>query len=279
MINGLDLCTGIGGITEALAEWVRPIAYCEKDPDAQAQLISRIERGEFPNAPIWDDITTLRGRMLPRVDIVYGGFPCQSVSLAGARKGMVSEQSGLFFHVARIVKETSPQFVFLENVWPGIRKYVPMVRNSLEALGYSCRDGVLAAEEVGARHRRQRWFLLANLDRKPTKRIQLGRGTGTQGQEEILSGMALEARDASDAQGVGRQAVRTKFGNEPKEPFGIGLLEGDNWDEYAAFFLRVDNGLPHRGKRIKSLGNTNPPIQFKTAFKIMMNLHSYRESK
>jgi hypothetical protein len=73
-----------------------------------------------------------------------------------------------------------------------------------------------------------------------------------------------------DSAGVSLRWTQERSG--PQKPFGLDLLEGNDWDEYAAFFLRMDSGLSHRGHRIKSLGNTNPPIQFKTAFEKLMGL-------
>jgi len=86
-LNGLDLFSGIGGITLALSEWVRPIAYCEIDRYCQGVLLSRMRSGDISTAPIWDDVRTLKGEMLPKVDIIYGGFPCQDISTAGHGKG------------------------------------------------------------------------------------------------------------------------------------------------------------------------------------------------
>ena len=53
MLNGLDLFSGIGGITLALAPWVHPIAYCEIDRYAQSVLLSRMADAAIPTAPIW----------------------------------------------------------------------------------------------------------------------------------------------------------------------------------------------------------------------------------
>lgn len=85
-LHGLDLFSGIGGIGIALELWVRTVAYCERDRYAQGVLLSRMRSGEIDRAPIWDDVTTLRGDMLPRIDIVFGGFPCQDLSVAGRGK-------------------------------------------------------------------------------------------------------------------------------------------------------------------------------------------------
>jgi len=154
-MNGLDLFSGIGGIGLALEPWVRTVAYCEREPYAQCVLLSRMQSGDIDRAPIWDDVTTLRGDMLPRIDIVFGGFPCQDLSVAGRGKGLAGERSGLFFEIVRLVKEIKPTFVFLENV-PAIRtRGLSEVVHALTEIGYDCRWTCLSAGEVGAPHKRE----------------------------------------------------------------------------------------------------------------------------
>jgi DNA (cytosine-5)-methyltransferase 1 len=161
MLNGLDLFSGIGGLSIALGEWVRPIAYCENDCYAQGVLLSRMAAGDIPRAPIWDDVRTLKGQDLPQIDILYGGFPCQDISVAGNGKGLEGERSGLFFEIVRLAQEIRPKFLFLENS-PAIRtRGLDRVGKELARLGYDCRWGIVSAEEMGAPHERARWFLLA----------------------------------------------------------------------------------------------------------------------
>jgi site-specific DNA-cytosine methylase len=67
-LNGLDLFSGIGGISLALAPWVKTIAYCEKDPYAQQVLLSRMAEGWIDLAPVWqtvDWINHARAKVLP----------------------------------------------------------------------------------------------------------------------------------------------------------------------------------------------------------------------
>jgi DNA (cytosine-5)-methyltransferase 1 len=82
-MNGLDLFSGIGGISLALEPWVRTVAYCEQDRYAQGVLLSRMRSGGIDRAPIWDDVRTLNKSILPNIDIIFGGFPCQDISVAG----------------------------------------------------------------------------------------------------------------------------------------------------------------------------------------------------
>src|SRR5258708_30745208 len=161
VLNGLDLFSGIGGITKALEGYVRPVAYCEIDPYARGVLLSRMASGDLPDVPIWDDVSSLRGTMLPRVDIIYGGFPCQDISVAGRGAGLEGKRSGLFFEVVRLAQEVKPEFIFLENVSNIRSKGLSIVVTEMDRLGYDCRWGILSASDVGANQERERWFLLA----------------------------------------------------------------------------------------------------------------------
>lgn len=165
---GLDLFSGIGGLTLALDEWVRPIAYCENNSYCQAVLLSRMASGRLGLAPIWDDIKTLQWHGRP-IDIIYGGFPCQGISVAGLGRGLADVRTGLFFEIVRLCRDIAPKFVFLENV-PAIcsRGGTEVVREITE-MGYDCRWGIIPATAAGAIHKRERWFLLAH---HPGKRIQ-----------------------------------------------------------------------------------------------------------
>lgn len=160
MLASLDLFSGIGGIALGLKDYARPIAYCERNVYAAGILFSRMLDGSLPKAPIWPDIRTLDGNILPSIDLITAGFPCQDVSVAGKREGLDGKRTGLYAEAIRLIRECRPEFVFFENVY-GIKKYVFRVRQELEELGYDCRDGFLSAAGVGAPHKRNRWWLLA----------------------------------------------------------------------------------------------------------------------
>jgi hypothetical protein len=119
-VNGLDLFSGIGGITLALSPWVRPVAYCENDRYAQAILLSRQASGDLPIAPIWDDIRTLTYSILPvvKIDIIYGGFPCQDISVAGLGAGLEGKRSGLFSRSCGWPKKSDPNSYSLKTSVP-----------------------------------------------------------------------------------------------------------------------------------------------------------------
>jgi DNA (cytosine-5)-methyltransferase 1 len=177
-MNGLDLFTGIGGITLALRGYVTPVAYCEIEPYCQSVLLQRMSEGNLPKAPIWDDVRTLPASELPRIDIIYGGSPCQDLSVAGRKAGLDGERSGLFFEIVRLAKELRPTFLFLENV-PGIRtRGLDRVLQELTEARHDCRWTMLSAAEVGALHRRERWFLLGYSQHNGSPSVEKPRGFG-----------------------------------------------------------------------------------------------------
>lgn len=271
MLNGLDLFSGIGGMSVALEPWVRTVAYCEREPAAQRILLSRMYRGEIERAPIWDDVRTLRGSTLPPIDVISGGFPCQDLSSAGLQAGLGGERSGLFYQIIRLAGETKASILFLENV-KGVSKFIPAIRNEIESLGYSCRDGFITAASVGAHHKRERWFLLAysNGFAKRIKRWGSSRQSG-EGAPQSLG--ALENGKVTDTESFGfKENGLNEFRHEKKLTFSAELLEGDTWDEYASFLLRMDNGLPYKSDRIRALGNSVVPLQARVAFQRLCGL-------
>ena len=262
---GLDLFTGYGGISLAIGQWVRPVAYCEIDPYCRGVLLSRMADGRLPRAPIWDDVTTLEGcQFAGMVDIVYGGFPCQDISVAGRGVGLAGERSGLFFEILRLAKEIKPAFVFLENV-PAIRtRGLDRVVRELSDLGYDCRWDHLSAYDVGAPHKRDRWFLLAYSSRfskrKPANKTN-AESTSWEAWHESGHGGAFGNPDIAGLE-IGES-------REPREqPSPIGT----NWWESEPDVGRVVNGCPARVDRIRSLGNGVVPAQAREAFRRLMGI-------
>lgn len=96
-MNGLDLFSGIGGISRALRRYVHTHAYCESDRYCQGVLLSRMHAGDLDPAPIWEDVRTFPTYQLEgQIDIVCAGFPCQDISCSGRGRGLEGDRSGLF---------------------------------------------------------------------------------------------------------------------------------------------------------------------------------------
>lgn len=70
----------------------------------------------FPNTIQLGDIYQIEGKLLPKIDLLIGGFPCQSFSFAGKSLNFKDPRSQLFFEAVRLIKETKPKYWLLENV-------------------------------------------------------------------------------------------------------------------------------------------------------------------
>ncbi|WP_373504084.1 DNA cytosine methyltransferase, partial [Aestuariivirga sp.] len=128
---------------------------------AAATLVARMEDASLDQAVVWDDVGTFDGRpWRGAVDIVTAGYPCQPFSVAGKRRG-ADDPRHLWPHVARIIAEVEPPFVFLENVAHHLRLGFPEVADGLVCMGYKLAAGLFTAAEVGAPHKRERLFILA----------------------------------------------------------------------------------------------------------------------
>jgi len=268
---GLDLFSGIGGITKALDGYVQPVAYCENDRYAQGVLLSRMFSGDIPTAPLWDDVRTLRPLDLQyQPNIIYGGFPCQDISVAGHGKGLGGERSGLFFEIIRLVGDIRPTFIFLENV-PAIRtRGADIVCGRLASLGYDSRWLCLSAAEVGAPHLRKRWFLLAHANRasgwvQPVawRKFQAEAFLRDNGAKEPMADAAIQGQFRLSRSEKAKYAC---FGTTG-ESIGRNI-----WWEIESNVGRVANGIPKRVDRLRTLGNAVVPAQAREAFERLMGL-------
>lgn len=265
MIYGLDLFSGIGGIGLALKDYVRTVAYCECDRYAQSVLLSRMWAGDIDRAPIWDDIRTLRSDMLPEIDIIYGGFPCQDISVAGNGRGLAGERSGLFFEIVRLTEEINPTFVFLENV-PAIRtRGLREVIRAFTNLRYDCRWTCVSALKVGAPHVRKRWFMLAYSDCERGSEGRTRPPIWKRGHDIIGGNMAHADGFGLEEQGS-RSIQKTAQRTDP--------TSDSSWWAAEPNVDRVVNGLSNRVDRIKGLGNAVVPLQAKVAFERLIGIES-----
>ena len=251
MLSGLDLFSGIGGLTIALGDWVKPIAYCDNDPYSQAVLLSRMRDGSLPIAPIWDDVQTLSTDEIASthtggIDIIYGGFPCQDISVAGTGLGLDGERSGLFFEITRLVSELRPSFIFLENVPAITTRGLPDICLAITSLGYDCRWTIVSAAEVGACHIRERWFLLAYADG-----VQLREERGKENEWNSERKGSLEHNSPSSP---GRIARAPEGKIKPR-------------------VVRTGDGVPDVVDRARCLGNAVHPKQAKKAFERLIGIY------
>lgn len=169
----VDAFAGIGGFHAALAsEGAECAGAIELDPDARKTYAANYP-GDYP---VHDDIRTARADQFGKVDLIVGGFPCQSVSVAGDGAGLNDKsKSGLFFDFAKLIGEMAPSLAILENV-AGLAshdngKTFDAVMNTLADLGYSVSTRLLDSSDFGVPQKRERLFLVCVHDSVLANRI------------------------------------------------------------------------------------------------------------
>lgn len=276
----LDLFSGIGGFALA-AQWTwgkehEIISFVEIEEYPQKVL-----KKNFPGVPIHDDIKTFKGEKLRgTVDILTGGFPCQPYSVAGKQKGAADDRN-LWPEMFRIIQETRPTWVIGENV-ANIINFVEFrdLLVDLDGAKYEVETIIVPAAGIGANHRRDRLWILANNadipigDKRPLKEIL---------RKEQSPKPTRVCNDGADTEDVRRKQPRntrkrrTGFKNNScdasntdrerlqKQRIGISdeskqlSPELRGWWKTEPDVGRVANGIPNRVDRIRSLGNAIVP--------------------
>ena len=248
-MNELSLFTGLAGMTLGLrlaGLEVRTVAYCEINKYRQEVIKARIRDGFLDDAPILGDIRACLSagvfqQFRGLVDIVTAGFPCQAHSVAGRRRGAADDRN-LWPETARVIGEVAPRYVLLENV-SGIvsNGYALQVIGSLASLGYDCVWGIVSARDVGATHRRNRWWCLAYAE--CSRRAEAGDRCNQHAGKQFEEGSRTMVYPST-------------------APWPPGPQEWDRWAEVLKKWpslepavCRVADGISHRVERLKALGD------------------------
>lgn len=158
------------GIEAATVAWEplgwEPVCFAELDEFPSAVLAER-----FPDVPNVGDVTKVDWKKhRGKVDLVVGGSPCQSFSVAGKREGLQGE-SRLMFEYIRALREIRPRWFLWENV-PGALSIddgetFRQLLSEMDKLGYGLAWRVLDAQFFGVPQRRRRLFLVGHLGACP----------------------------------------------------------------------------------------------------------------
>ena len=157
-IGGFDLGLERAGMT---CKW-----QVEIDPFCQKVLMKR-----WPHVPKYEDVREVGAHNLERVDLICGGFPCQDISYAGNGAGLAGERSGLWFEFARIIREVGPRLLLVENVAALLDRGMGDILGTLADLGFDAEWHIVPASALGAPHRRERIFIVANADQDRRRTI------------------------------------------------------------------------------------------------------------
>ncbi len=266
---------GIGGFRAGLtkAGGFTCIGHCEIDKYANKSY----EAAHFPKESevYYPDATKIDEKSMPDFDLLCAGFPCQSFSIAGKRKGFDDTRGTMFFEIARLLRHKKPPYVLLENV-PGLLshdqgKTFAVIAGTLCELGYSIEWIVYNSKDFGVPQSRRRVFIIGYLDPQcagkilpvglsnPKALIQLT--AGPQG-SRIYDSEGLACTQTSGAGGQGGK-TGLYFVDDNQDIRFIDLCCGkpEITDLARCLTATYNNGLRyHKGEKsgVITLGNTNP---------------------
>ena len=239
-MNELALFAGAGGgiLGGHLLGW-RTVCAVEWEAYPASVLCARQNDGLLPPFPVWDDVQTFDGRPWRGiVDVISGGFPCQDISAAGKGVGIEGERSAMWGEMARIIHEVRPRYVLVENSPMLTSRGLGVVLVDLASMGFDARWGVLGASEVGANHKRERIWIVANTMRQRWQRSQVFKCTEK-------SGPWSNKQFARLLQDSEKLAIPTSSGGG------------------------IHDGVASKVDRLKAIGNGQVPLCAATAWRIL----------
>ena len=159
----LSVCSGIEAATVAWhgLGWT-PVAFSEIEKFPRAVL-----KHHYPDVPLHGDFTTIGEDDYGPIDLLVGGTPCQSFSIAGLRGGLDDDRGNLALEFLRLAQRKRPEWLLWENV-PGVlssnggRDFGSILGGMVE-LGYGFAYRVLDAQFFGVAQRRRRVFVVGHL--------------------------------------------------------------------------------------------------------------------
>ena len=188
VLRHLDLFSGIGGFSLGLEATggFKTVAFCDIE-----EFPRKVLQKHWPHVKQYTDIKELDYDKLrsdgiisdnEKIDIITGGYPCQPFSVAGRKKGE-KDPRHLWPEYFRLVQELRPTWVIGENVGGHIKLGLDTVLENLESEGYSVRTFSIPASAIGANHKRERIWIVANTDSGGNKG-EKSRGIGKENEEE-----------------------------------------------------------------------------------------------
>ena len=158
-----SVCSGIEAATAAWHHlgW-QPAFFSEIEPFPRAVLAHH-----YPTVPLHGDFTTIGADQYGAIDLLVGGTPCQSFSVAGLRGGLDDDRGNLALEFLRLADRKRPRWVVWENV-PGVLssdggRDFGSILGGLGELGYGFAYRVLDAQYFGVAQRRRRVFVVGYL--------------------------------------------------------------------------------------------------------------------
>lgn len=227
-IRYLDMFAGIGGFRSGLERLggFECIGFCEIDKYAKKSYEAMYDtKGEL----YFNDARKIKPEELPDIDLITGGFPCQSFSIAGQRKGFEDTRGTLFFEIARIAAVKKPKYLFLENV-PGLLSHdrgrtFKTILSALDELGYDVAWQVLNSKDFGVPQSRKRLYIVGFLRTKCAGQILSFKEANSKTTVQIFPGKEGDRIYSSEGESITLTCNAGGFGGRSGlysiEKFGI----------------------------------------------------------
>jgi len=260
-MNGISLFSGtaIGELVfRHIIPGYRTVGYVEWDKYCQKVIRQRIRDGWLDDAPVYGDIREFNERYASlyagKVDWLSAGFPCQPFSVAGRQLGEADERN-MWPATRDAIRILRPRYFLGENV-PGLasHRYIYRVIADLAEIGYDAEWDIVGASDVGANHRRKRWWVLAN-----SASVRYGEGRGQQNIHEtngrsdgsrgsISASTSQRSENMADAErgGCRTQGVTTSMVGMGKQQTDNSIQASQRSPDVADTQCNRLQGEPHR---------------------------------
>jgi len=220
-LRTLDLFSGIGGFTLGLDStgYFETVAFCEIEA-----FPCKVLNKHWPEVPIYNDVKELSYEKLQAdgiisrrrgIDVICGGYPCQPFSVAG-RQGGEDDPRHLWPEYFRLVRELRPHYAIGENVGGHLRLGLDTVLEDLDSENYTVRCFSVEAASLGAPHRRERIFWIA--DRNPN-------GSNVDQKQKVQERASAQSHGARDDR-TGKTLGNTESDNASKQKRNEDKLKG-----------------------------------------------------
>lgn len=251
----LDLFSGIGGFSLGLERTggFKTVGFCEIE-----QFCRRVLAKHWPDVPCAEDITK-REFQEGEADVICGGFPCQDISLAGLGAGLTGARSGLWGQLLRAIRLVQPKFAIVENVAALLGRGMGTVLGDLAEVGYDAEWHCIPASAVGAPHRRDRVWIIANPggEQHEGRRAPLSGEIAQEHPRAYLANASQLFGDVSNDNRASRnqgEGQVSEFGNSHSSTRSEG-----GWWSIEPDVDRVAHGISARVDRLCGLGNAVIP--------------------
>jgi DNA (cytosine-5)-methyltransferase 1 len=249
-----SLCTGYGGLDMAVEAFFNAETVWTSDIDKFASKVIA-ERIKKPNL---GDLKQIDWTQVEPIDILTAGYPCQPFSHAGQRKG-TNDERHIWPYIAKAISLLRPRYIILENVRGHLSLGFKEVLKDLTKIGYDAKWRIVRASDVGAPHRRERLFIVAQPANTDSERslIREHETQWNQGKSQSESCQCRETTSHANCCSCeeSRRANRRIHETSGKE------FNGSNWDEHRCCGEVIANATCQRCENQLSRSQSNQSFE------------------